>query len=261
MSGGTKTRRLEARHDPAVDDLITEAARTLGQSRSEFIVGAARASAERVLARADITIMSARQFDVLVQSLDEREPLEKLARAAATQRPYLRRWGRWCRRGSIPTHRLDRFDRGSEPLSAWLREFALRADAQGTARTVVWTGADDPTVSGYFSIAPTEVRREGLTRAAHGGHLVIPAYPLARLALDRTVQGRGLGTYLLLDAVEVVVAASTTGGGRLLVVDATDDAASAFYRAHDFTPITGTRRLYARISSLRAMLDRSQRSQ
>jgi uncharacterized protein (DUF1778 family) len=90
MAAKTKTRRLEARVEPAVDELITEAARALGQSRSEFIVRAARESAERVLARADVTLMSARQFDLLVDSLDEPRPLEKLARAAATKRPFRR---------------------------------------------------------------------------------------------------------------------------------------------------------------------------
>ncbi len=90
MAPHTKTRRLEARIEPDIDELISEAARRIGQSRSEFIVRAARESAERVLARADITIMSARQFDVLVGSLDEPEPLERLAGAAAVERPYRR---------------------------------------------------------------------------------------------------------------------------------------------------------------------------
>ncbi|MCA0296191.1 MAG: GNAT family N-acetyltransferase [Actinobacteria bacterium] len=146
----------------------------------------------------------------------------------------------WVSSRISPAHELDRFDCGREPLNHWLREFALRADSQATARTIVWTRPDDPAVIAYYSVAPTELRRERLARSAHGGHSVIPGYLLARLALDRGVQGRGLGTYLLLDAVELVVAASTTGGGRLLVVDAIDDAAAAFYRAHGFTPITGT---------------------
>lgn len=158
----------------------------------------------------------------------------------------------WVSSRISPSHLLDGFDSGPESLNTWLKQFAARADAQGTARTIVWTRPDDPTVVAYYSVAPTEVRREGLTRAAHGGHSVIPAYLLSRLALDRSLQGGGLGTYLLLHAVELVVAASTTGGGRLLVVDAIDDAASSFYRAHAFTPISGTRRLYARISSLQA---------
>ena len=152
-------------------------------------------------------------------------------------------------------HRLDGFDCGREPLNSWLRESALRADVQGTARTIVWTRPGDPAVLAYYSVAPTEVRREGLTRSAHGGHSIIPSYLLARLALDRSLQGQGLGTYLLLDAVELVVAAAETSGGRLLVVDAIDDAAADFYRAHGFTGIEETRRLYARISSLRGLLD------
>lgn len=90
MKTQTKSRRLEARLEPSVDDLITEAARLLGESRSEFIVRAARESAERVLARADITIMSARQFDVLIKSLDAEQPLERLAKAASSERPYRR---------------------------------------------------------------------------------------------------------------------------------------------------------------------------
>ena len=161
----------------------------------------------------------------------------------------------WVSSRIDPSHTLNGFDCGRGSLNRWLQESALRADAQGTARTIVWTRAEDPAVLAYYSIAPTEVRREGLTRGAHGGHSVIPSYLLARLALDRSLQGRGLGTYLLLDAVELVVAASASGGGRLLVVDAIDEAAADFYRAHGFTGITGTQRLYTRISSLQAMLD------
>lgn len=90
MGTGTKSRRLEARIEPELDDLISEAARLLGESRSAFVVRVARESAERVLARADITMMSARQFDVLIGSLEADQELEKLTMAAAGERPYRR---------------------------------------------------------------------------------------------------------------------------------------------------------------------------
>lgn len=152
-------------------------------------------------------------------------------------------------------HVLSRFDCGNAVLNDWLRESALRADTQGTARVFTWTRPDDPRVVAFSAVAPTEVRRAGLARSAHGGNTVIPAYLLGRLALDRSLHGRGLGTQLLLDAVEVVVVASESGGGRLLVVDAIDDAASSFYRAHGFIEITGTNRLYARITALKSLLN------
>ncbi len=86
----TKSRRLEARLDPVADDLIIQAARLMGESRSTFMVRAARESAERVIARADVTIMPAEQFDILIESLDAPDPVEKLARAAAGRRAYQR---------------------------------------------------------------------------------------------------------------------------------------------------------------------------
>lgn len=147
-------------------------------------------------------------------------------------------------------HIVEEFDSGKTLLDEWLRRDALRAQRQGTARTTVWTPAGERRVVGYYSIAPTLVRRGGLTRSASGGHSTVPAYLLARLALDRSLQGRGLGSQLLLDAVETVVRATEIGGGRLLVVDAIDEPAASFYRAHDFEQIQGSHRLYARIASL-----------
>lgn len=90
MTTPTRSHRLEARLDAEADALISEAARFLGISRSAFVVDAARNSAQRVLARADLTLMSESQFDVLFESLDERTPLPRLARVATADRDFLR---------------------------------------------------------------------------------------------------------------------------------------------------------------------------
>jgi len=49
MTQQLRSRRFEARLDPATDDLISEAARQTNQSRSAFIIGAARAAAQQVV--------------------------------------------------------------------------------------------------------------------------------------------------------------------------------------------------------------------
>lgn len=90
MSSSIKSRRLEARLDAEADALIAEAARVQGVSKSEFVIEAARDSAVRVLARADATIMSDAQFDILIESLDEAVPMPNLARAASLHRPFIR---------------------------------------------------------------------------------------------------------------------------------------------------------------------------
>lgn len=104
----------------------------------------------------------------------------------------------------------------------------------GTARSYVWTGTDNIVV-GYFSLCPHEVRRDVLPSAlAHGSPYAVPAILLARLALDASLHGKGLGTDLLLDALTRAAEAVEIVGGRLIVVDALDEQAARFYEHHGF---------------------------
>ncbi|MFF5230641.1 hypothetical protein [Dactylosporangium sp. NPDC000521] len=136
-------------------------------------------------------------------------------------------------------HKLDRFDCGEPALNAWLAEHAWRAQVAGTSRTYVWTpeGADD--VVAYYSVAPTQVERAGLTGGQAGGFTIVPAYLLTRFALDRSLQGQQLSDDLLLDAMEVITKAATAAGGRLIVVDAINSQVAAYYERRGFQPIKG----------------------
>lgn len=152
-------------------------------------------------------------------------------------------------------HHLESFDSGQPALDEWLKREALRAQQQNTARTYVWTRRGEETVVAYYSIVPTEVHRDEVSRAMSGGVTPIPAYLLARLALDSSLHGRGLGPQLLLDALDVIVRASATVAGRLILVDAIGPEAHAFYQRHDFQPIAGSMRLVMKTSTARAALE------
>lgn len=131
-------------------------------------------------------------------------------------------------------HDLTCFQSENEALDGWLKTAALTADAMGTARTYVWTGSDDVVV-GYFSLCPHEVRRDAVPSAlAHGSAHSVPAILLARLALDVSLHGQGVGTDLLLDALSRATEAVDIAGGRLIVVDAIDEQAARFYEHHGF---------------------------
>lgn len=136
-------------------------------------------------------------------------------------------------------HDLSRFDSGKETLDKWLREFALRATMSETARVYVWTELDDNVVQAYYALSPTEVARaaDGPTRSRSAGVSRVPGYLIGRPALDRSLQGRGLGGELLYDAVSRAVGAAEVGGGRLIVVDAIDEDAQAFYQKFGFVPV------------------------
>ena len=64
------TRRFEARLDETTDQLIAKAAELSHMSKSAFVTSAARAEAERILARNDVTALAPEVYDQLVASLD-----------------------------------------------------------------------------------------------------------------------------------------------------------------------------------------------
>jgi predicted N-acetyltransferase YhbS len=153
-----------------------------------------------------------------------------------------------------PDHELGSFDSGNEELDRWLVEHARNATGQGT-RTYVVTDAGR--VAGYFAIAPHTIDREVLPKSqGRGAPRQIPAVLLAKLALDRSVQGQGLGSELLVVALETIVEAARRAGGKVVVVDAIDDDAAAFYERHDFvsTP-SGPHRLVRKLSTIAKALE------
>lgn len=147
-------------------------------------------------------------------------------------------------------HHLDAFSSGKAPLDEWLRRHARNAVGQGT-RTYVLIEAQTEEVVGYFAIAPHLVARDDAPRRiGRGAPERIPAILLAKLALHERLHGAGLGSELLIHALTTIVGAARTAGGRIVVVDAIDDAAAAFYRAHDFQSApSDPRRLVMKLST------------
>lgn len=135
-------------------------------------------------------------------------------------------------------HALSGFDCGVHSLSAWLPKHARVAAASGSARTYLVEDAEQGRIVGYHALCAASVgRREASPRAGRGmPRHPIPAVLLARLAVDRSVQGRGLGAFLLCDAMARTLAVAAELGVRIMLVHALDEAARAFYLHHGFEP-------------------------
>jgi len=153
-------------------------------------------------------------------------------------------------------HSLDEFESDRPELDRWLKKEARRAHASKMARVTVWCESDSGVVVAFYAIAPTQIAPDGISRSARGGYSSpIPGYLIAKLALGKSLTGRGLGGELLLDALETVSAAANAGSGRLVVVDAIDHRAFEFYKHHEFTPIGTSMRLFVRIADVTASLE------
>jgi predicted N-acetyltransferase YhbS len=151
------------------------------------------------------------------------------------------------------THRLEDFDCGVDALDRWLRRSAHVAAASGTAATYVL--CRDERVVGYYALAMSSVgHAQAPSRLRHGMPDPVPVVLLARLALDRTEQGRSLGGHLLVDALARCVRGGNEFGARAVVVDAISSNAADFYRHLGFRELD-ERRLWRRLTDITNALE------
>lgn len=151
-------------------------------------------------------------------------------------------------------HEVSGFDSGRTELDSWLRDHACLAQAKRTTRTFVWHAGDGRVVAYHSLAAHLVLRAEIPSRVGRGSPAQIPAVLLARLALDRSLHGKGLGAALLAEALGRVVAATGTVAARLVVADAIDEAAAQFYEHHGFRRVPGSSRLVQKVSEVAASL-------
>ena len=125
-------------------------------------------------------------------------------------------------------HALGGFNSGVASLDDWLRRRALQNQASGASRTFVVCDAGQ--VVAYYALAASAVAPDAAPgRFRRNMPDPIPVVVLARLAITRDHQGRGLGRALFQDAANRVIHAADTIGIRGLLVHAISEEAKAFY--------------------------------
>lgn len=130
-------------------------------------------------------------------------------------------------------HDLLAFACGVESLDRWLKRRALKNQATGASRTFVV--CDGNRVVAYYALASSAVVAEVATsRLRRNMPDPIPVVVLARLAIDRSLQGSGLGRALVRDACLRVLAAADAIGIRGMIVHALSESAQAFYERVGF---------------------------
>lgn len=133
-------------------------------------------------------------------------------------------------------HAIDDFDCGDEALNTYLRKFARINNQNSSARTYVT--ARNERVVGYYTLTPGAVtKQEAPQRVGKGlADHPLPVIVLARLAVDKSEQGTGLGKGLLKDALLRIVGAADIIGGRAVLVHAKNSQAKSFYEHFGFEP-------------------------
>lgn len=127
------------------------------------------------------------------------------------------------------SHDYLEFDCGKEPLNTFLTRHALANQANDSARTFV--GLDGNRVVGYYSLAVSSVLYdEAPERMAKGlAKHPIPILLMARFAVDKDYQGKGIGRGLFKDAIKRCLNVSKEAAVRAFMVHAKDDEARKLY--------------------------------
>jgi GNAT superfamily N-acetyltransferase len=131
-------------------------------------------------------------------------------------------------------HRTEGFSCGEASLDEWLRRRALVNQTTGASRTFVVTD-DQGQVLAYYALAAGAVsHQESPGSIRRNMPEPIPVMVLARLAVDRRLQGRQVGGALLKDALRRAAAVAQNVGVRALLVHALNEHARQFYIHYGF---------------------------
>ncbi len=117
----------------------------------------------------------------------------------------------------------------------------------------------DRSVVGYYTLASGAIAPHGLPgkQARKLPRHAVPVVLLARLAVDQAFQRKGLGGFLLRDALNRSLDLSEKLGIHAIVVDAIDPAAKNFYERFGFSPLTDDMvRLFLPLSTVRGAVGR-----
>ncbi|MBS3780064.1 MAG: GNAT family N-acetyltransferase [Desulfovermiculus sp.] len=146
----------------------------------------------------------------------------------------------WHEEPLSKSHNRKSFDCGQNDLNAFLRHHARKSHVHGGAKTFVAVkSADRQSLLGFYSIAPAciafdrtplRVRRK---LARHD----VPVFRLARLAVDCSVQGNGLGGQLLLVAGRRCIWVASEVGGVALLIDAKSQSIATWYASYGAVPL------------------------
>jgi GNAT superfamily N-acetyltransferase len=151
-------------------------------------------------------------------------------------------------------HAIDDFNCGEESLNRFLSRFAFPNQQASASQTYV--GLADNCIIGFYTLVVGEVSydaapdrlKKGLARHP------VPLMLIARLAVSKTWQGKGVGSGLLKDAMHRTLQSADIAGIRALAVHAKNDTARSFYEHFGFIPSpTDPLHLFVLIKDLRQM--------
>lgn len=156
-------------------------------------------------------------------------------------------------------HHVDAFDCGHGDITQWLKDRVH--EAGWPDKTSVTVALDDDRVVGFYALLNSVIKYKtapmALTSVQHD-RFDIPATYLKVIAVDNGYKNEGLGSELLLHALERAAAAAELVTSFAVSLHAVDDAVADWYGKRGFVPLIEgdpKRSMYLKMSDVRATFD------
>lgn len=169
---------------------------------------------------------------------------------------------KWHEEAISKKHKREAFDCGEKELNEFLRRYARQSHEQGGAKTFLAIADEDEKILGFYSLSPASVEyartpaiiKKGLARYD------VPVFRLGRLAVDISMQGKGLGGQLLLVAGRRCLRASEEVGGVALLIDAKNESVAKWYESYGALQLLDSlKTLLLPLATIRRVLEKAEK--
>ncbi|MEP0770540.1 GNAT family N-acetyltransferase [Coleofasciculus sp. FACHB-SPT36] len=163
---------------------------------------------------------------------------------------------------SLSSLKKDPFNSGEPELDKYLKQYAKKNDESGIAKTFVALPEDETgVIAGYYSCSMSVIDPQGIPTDLRNK---LPSYPtpamlIGKLAVDKSMQGTGLGKKLLRHAFENAIDISQKVGVYAVRVDALHEQAKEYYKKRGFLELQDTPvSLFLPIETIKEAIKRTQ---
>jgi len=147
----------------------------------------------------------------------------------------------------------DAFDCGNEDLNIYLKKYARQNHEKDISNTIIATNEHENVILGYYTTSMSEIEFLSLPPEfrKHLPRYPAPVMRIGKLAVDKTMQGKGLGGELLVHALQKAAEISKQVGVYGVIVDAKDETAVGFYEKYGFVLLQDSLTLIIKLTTIR----------
>jgi predicted GNAT family N-acyltransferase len=145
----------------------------------------------------------------------------------------------WLEEPINKLHDRTSFNCGDDKLNEFLHRHARQSHDKGGSKTYLAIDGETQKILGFYSLSPASITYERTPDVIKRGlaRYEVPVFRLSRLAVDISVQGKGLGGQLLLTAGKRCLLVAAQAGGVALLIDAKNDQVAKWYASFGPVPL------------------------